>query len=153
MANVYAVGQEALANADLDLGATPGTVMKCRVITDAAAVVFDNDDATMTDVMANDGGTALTATAETDITLTGKVVTLLTDGVDLKADKVTYTAVGAGETWAAAIIYDEGGGTDGTRIPFCHVDFTADLPTSGVDMEVRWNAVDGVGAYAGSLNS
>ena len=97
MANVYAVGQESLAKALLDLDATPGTVMKCRVILDDNAVVFDNDDATMADVMANDGGSALVATGETDITLTGKVVTLLTDGVDLKADKVVYSTVAGGE--------------------------------------------------------
>ena len=152
MANVYSVAQTNMAKGTLDVD-TGGATLKCRVITDAQAVSFDEADATMTDVMAN-GGSALTATAETDITLTSQAATQVTNGVDLKANKVTYSAVGAGETWAAAIIYDATTDTnDGTRIPIAHIDFTADLPTSGVDMEVRWSGTDGVGIYATSRNA
>jgi hypothetical protein len=153
MANFYSVAQQDMAQGNLDLSIT-GTTLHVRVILDTEAVVFGEADATMAAVMANDGA-PLTASAEADVALTGKVVLLATNGYNAAAQKVVYTAPAAGETWADAIIYNaDNDSSDATRIPVCHVPFITPVPTNGIsDMEIRWSAVDGEGSYAISLNA
>lgn len=52
----------------------------------------------------------------------------------------TWTAVAAGETWRAVLLYDEGGGTDATR-NLIGIDDTADVATAGVDITYTGGSV------------
>lgn len=147
MANVYNTGAQ-LAG-DFDLGAA-GTDLRMLLLQSSGPPTFDRDHATVAAVLGHANNTELTATgyARTALPTAGRTTSVdqVNDRADFDNTKVTFAAIDTGQTIGAAVIYEEGGGTDATRIPVAFYD-PADQATDGNTVEMRFNSVDGVGTW------
>lgn len=146
MANVYNVAKKRLADGDLDLNLPAD--LRMLLLQSSGPPVFNADHATITAVLGDAANTEVSVGGYSRQALTGEITAQddTNDRMEASANKVTFAALAAGQTIGAAVLYDEGGGTDGTRYPIAYYELT-DTATNGGDQEVRFSGVDGVGVY------
>jgi hypothetical protein len=153
VANVYNNAMESFLNAtiDLDDGGSTYKVMLLRA-DGTWSPAYDPTNVTMDDVKTEAGNGELavsgyTAGGGTDGTM-GTIVVSQDDAntrAEAKASKLTFQTLATGQTVGAAVLYQELG-TDGQDLAIAFYDLT-DTPTNGGNIEVRWNNVDGTGAF------
>ncbi len=151
---VYRVFQEALGEAARDLD-NPGANAIMVIGVKDNSFTFDEDDLTMTDVLANEtGGGALTksATAIKDVDATASmVVNAVANGADYVAEKTTLSAVTTEAAWVAVIIHTFHASLDSSRIPIAA--FPLSITPNGSNIEIHWGGTDGVGTWMTSRNA
>lgn len=150
MANVYRVGQELLGEGSLDCD-NPGASAIMAIGLKDNTYAFDETDADLTAVLAN-GGSALTKSGEGEVDVddtAAMVVSQVSGGADYLATKTTFPTVAAEAAWTCVIIYVFGA-SDAARFPIAG--FAVNITPNGSDIEIRWNSVDGVGAWMTSRN-
>jgi len=88
-------------------------------------------------------GSQITGADESDgngVALTGEAYLDVTDGTGLDCDNITFPSVPSGATVDALVIYAEGGGTSGTRVPLLYIDEDSD--GSPISLDTYGNNID-----------
>jgi hypothetical protein len=126
MANaLYATGKEAILNGDIDFNTD---TIKAALVSNAYAQNLTTDDF-YSDISAAVIGTPQTITSPT-----------ITLGV-FDGDDVTFTAVGAGSTLEAVVIYKDTGNPATSQL-IAYVDTITGFPlaTNGGDITIQWSS-------------
>lgn len=127
MANsLYGLGRQAFAEGDL---AWDSDNIKCTLVDTADYTVSIDTDQFLSDI-------PLAAREYTSTNFTGKDASL---GV-LDADDVTFTAVPAGDTLEATVIYQDTGVESTSRL-IAYIDTATGLPVTpnGTDITIKWD--------------
>lgn len=152
MANIYNIGKENLENGTLDFDVPPTDIRAILLRSDGGFVpVYEPDNVTVADMLAQGGGTGneeISVGGYSRQVLGSLAVSSAAGEGRAAAQKSTFSALVAGQTVSAAVLYkgDSGAGDATTNEVFAFFNF-ADVPTNGGDIELRYSGTDGVGFF------
>lgn len=125
--------------------------LRCLLLKSGSSPVFDPDDQTVQAILDRVENAEITVTNYARQVLGNKAVNRdpANNRSEWLAGKSVFTSLATGETVVAAVVYKHVG-ADTANIPISFHDLT-DTPTNGGNIEVRYNNVDGQGAF-GRIN-
>jgi hypothetical protein len=144
-ANVYNRYKTLLANSAEDLGAA---TIRVLLLQSSGPPTFDETHNFVSDVTGHANNTEMTVGGYSRQDLGSLSTAADPDPTDeglAQAQKSTFTALAAGETIGAAVVY-RFGTVDGDSEVIAFYDL-ADTPTNGGDIELLWDGTDGVGTF------
>ena len=152
MANIYNNAKEGMIDGTLDFD-VGGALLHCLLLrSDGVTPTYDPNHVTVADVLGHAQNTETAVGGYVRDTLTSVAVKVALDPTNegqVEAAKAVFSGLATGEQVGAAVVYkgDVGTANDATTNIVVGFYNTANLPTNGGDIEIRFDGVDGVGDF------